>query len=327
MTLSTLVAAALMVVSVPAFAVPEFLQYQGRLTDAAGEPLTAPVDVTFAIYAEDEDGEPLWTQTFTALALDHGRFSVLLGGEDAPFTESLLDRIAEGEELFLGIRVGVDPEMTPRQPMASVAYALHAGSASVGEAEHAATADTAEFAEEAEHAATADSAEFAEEAEHAATADQVEGMPGLAFQALHRVEVEPGASLSVVSVTIETPADGYVLVSAGGTLVLDNTGAGGARSHANVGEEEDGVPELTMGLVICDLTAQDVAKLHYVPFHSQRVYQKPAGEHTFHLNVRNNYDDQGTVAVNRPSITAVFVPNGYGTAEIQPPTSPDFGTR
>jgi hypothetical protein len=285
-TMLTMVAVALILAHAPALAVPQVLQYQGRLTDAAGQPLTEPADVTFSLYDEADSEEPLWTQTFEQLPLDNGRFSVLLGGDDAPFTPELVAALDEGADLFLGLQVGEDPEMTPRQQIASVAYALRA--------------------------------------DHAATVDAVVGMPGIAFHAVHREVVDPGASVSVVSVTLTTPADGYVLVTASGTLVLDNTSGEGARSHANIGEVSDAIPETTMGLVIADVDVSANEALHYVPFHSQRVYEKPAGEHTFHLNVRN-ISGSGQVAANRPSLTALFFPTAYGDAEIEtaPPAAPD----
>jgi hypothetical protein len=142
----------------PAHAVPQVLQYQGRLTDAAGEALAGPTDVTFAIYTQAEGGTPLWTQRFDALVLDNGRFSVLLGGALAPFTPELGTALRAGTALHLGIQVAGDPEMTPRQPIASVVYALHAGSADMAIGNHARSADTATYARRAGHAKTADMA-------------------------------------------------------------------------------------------------------------------------------------------------------------------------
>jgi hypothetical protein len=170
-------AMACMAVASTALAVPPALQYQGRLTDAAGEPLNSAVTVTFSLYGEESEGEPLWSQVWENLTLDNGRFNVILGGEDAPFTDELLEHMNGGGELWLGIKVGNDEEMVPRQAIASVAYALVAGqveNASEGGTAHADTADYAEFAAEAEtaaHADTADFAEFAAEAETAAHAD------------------------------------------------------------------------------------------------------------------------------------------------------------
>jgi hypothetical protein len=322
-------AAVMLFAAIPAFAVPQVLQYQGRLTDAAGEPLTDPVTVTFSIYDESEGGEALWTQVFEELTLDNGRFSVLLGGEDAPFTPELIEQIREGADLFLGIQVDEDPEMAPRHQIASVVYGMHATYADTAEvaleaeAEHAASADTAEYAEEAgsaataefaeesAHAAEADTAEFANEAEHAATADEVTGSAGLAWQAAHRADIGTGESVSVVSVEITTPVDGYVLVSASGTLVLDNRDKHGVLVHANIGETENGVPESEMGLSIASVDASAADTKHYVPFHSQRVYAKAAGSYTFHLNVSVR-SSSGTAAANRPSITALFFPTSYG---------------
>jgi hypothetical protein len=277
-TFLALTAAAMLAATVPAHAVPEVLQYQGRLTDAAGEPLNDPVRVTFSLYVEDDGGTALWTQTHDDLPLDNGRFSVLLGGDDAPFTPALEAALEEGAELFLGIKIGDDPEMTPRQRIASVVYALRAA-----------------------------------ESEHAKTAETVEGSPGIAHAAAHRTLVPAEEALSVVSVTITTPADGLVLVAGGGTLILDNRGGDGVLCHANIGEVEDAVPDTAMGLVIANIDSTDVRVRHYVPFHSQRVFEKPAGTHTFYLNVKNHSVRAATA--NRPSITASFFPINYGESD------------
>lgn len=290
-TFFILLVAALALAGGPASAVPQLLQYQGRLTDEAGEPLNEPVDVTFSIYASDESNKPaLWSQTFEALTLDNGRFNVLLGGEETPFSDELVAALDEGEDLFLGIKVGDEPEMSPRQMIAAVAYALRAQSA-----------ESAGSAEEAERAQFAETSEFSE------TANSVVGMPGIAVEGVHRAVVAPGEAVSVVSITVTTPVEGFVYVTASGTLVLDNAAGGGALSHLNIGETADAVPDTTMGLVIAQIDRTATLARHYLPFVSQRVFAKTAGTYEFHLNVRN-ISGAGVVSANRPTITATFFP-------------------
>src|SRR5437867_772465 len=276
----------------PAMAVPDVLQYQGRLTDAAGKPLNDRVKVTFALYTEADGGSPLWTQRFENLALDNGRFNVLLGGDAAPFGTVLSDEIAGGSDLYLGIQVGQDSEMTPRQQIASVVYSLHAG--------------------------FADSTEHATESEHAATADEVEGAPGVAARSSgDSTSINAGEARSVASVSITIPVDGYILVSGGATLLLDNGIDYSAICHANIGEELDQDPEDTMGFVTARVA---IARDPSVPFHCQRVYEMEAGTYVFYLNVAVA-SAQGAAVVSRPSITALFVPNAYGPIELGAPVA------
>ena len=298
--LFTIAAMACMAIATTALAVPQVLQYQGRLTDAAGEPLTAPVTVVFSLYAEEDGGDVLWSQTFTNLALDHGRFNVLLGGEDAPFTPQLLEVIQDGDDLFLGIKVGADPEMSPRQAIASVAYGLHA-----------AAADTAGYAEEAGFAEEAGSAETA------AVADSVAGLPGVAYFWQDHFSVSVGAKSSVASIDLEITEPGYIIVTASGTLTLDNVNGTGATAAANIGESRNASPEVGMGYISVAIDATDLKLVHYSPFTCQRVYAKGPGTYDFHLNVYNKVGSR-KVIVEQPSITAVFVPNAVGTAEDLP---------
>ena len=72
---------------------------------------------------------PLWTET-KSVAVSRGNFNTLLGD-----TTALTLGIFSGQDLYLGVTIGGDPEATPRQRLAHVAYAIHA--------ENAATAATA----------------------------------------------------------------------------------------------------------------------------------------------------------------------------------------
>ncbi len=90
---------------------------QGRLTDASGNPLNGNYNVTFTLYGAAVGGPPLCQNLIATVAVDHGLFN---------HTIDLCDtaNAIEGEQLYLGVKVGSDPEMTPRQPILSVPYAF-----------------------------------------------------------------------------------------------------------------------------------------------------------------------------------------------------------
>jgi hypothetical protein len=98
--------------------VPLFLTEQGRLTDATGTPVTTSTKLTFNIYLLATAGVTKWTEVQT-LTPDAGYFSAELGSVTA-FPAGLFS----GVELYLGVTVGTDPEMKPRQKITSVPYAL-----------------------------------------------------------------------------------------------------------------------------------------------------------------------------------------------------------
>jgi hypothetical protein len=87
---------------------------QGRLTDAAGNPLNGDYSVTFRLYDVATGGTALCASTRT-VGVDDGLFSTYMSGSDCSI---------DGRQLYLGIQVGTDAEMTPRQAIYPVPYAL-----------------------------------------------------------------------------------------------------------------------------------------------------------------------------------------------------------
>ncbi len=109
--------------SSPAAAVPMALDEQGRLFDAAGSPVVGQAIFVFTLYDAATGGAPLWTET-QAVTMDGGYFSARLG-EVTPLPAGAFD----GTKRYLGVAVNGDAEMTPRQAIVSVPYALVADNA------------------------------------------------------------------------------------------------------------------------------------------------------------------------------------------------------
>lgn len=107
--------------------VPDVLNFSGRLSQD-GIDFTGTVTATVTIYDDATLSEPqhvLWTDTFE-LFVDQGRFHVLLGGDPSnPIVPALLT----ATDLYIGLRLGEAPEMTPRLRLASVPFAIAAGDA------------------------------------------------------------------------------------------------------------------------------------------------------------------------------------------------------
>lgn len=88
------------------------LTWQGTLTDAGGEAVVGPHDVTFQIYQEPQDGEPVWIERHVGLQIVGGNLTMPLGnttplpGDDPPLDPAV--------PLYLGVAVDDDAEMTPR---------------------------------------------------------------------------------------------------------------------------------------------------------------------------------------------------------------------
>jgi hypothetical protein len=107
--------------------VPQMINYQGKLTTPAGAPVTDTLQIVFTIYADEAGTTPLWTETQPNVEILKGVFNVLLGSVN-PISFSVFD----GSTRYLGMQVGGDPEITPRKPMVSVAYAMRVGAGGGG---------------------------------------------------------------------------------------------------------------------------------------------------------------------------------------------------
>ena len=97
------------------------INYQGYLTDSSGNPVNDTLDMGFRLYNVESGGEALWTETQNVEVQD-GLFSVLLGS----VTDIPAGGVANNDDLWLGIAVGADDEMSPREKIASVPYAMSA---------------------------------------------------------------------------------------------------------------------------------------------------------------------------------------------------------
>lgn len=102
--------------------VPTGITQQGRVLDADGNAVSGDVTIVFTAYDAATDGTSLWTETQT-ITLDDGYFSARLG-EDAD--NAFPDDFFDGSVRYIGITIGSDDELAPRERIASVPYAYHA---------------------------------------------------------------------------------------------------------------------------------------------------------------------------------------------------------
>lgn len=100
---------------------PATLNYQATLTGDTGSPLTGTKTILISLYDTATAVNPFWSDSYS-VPLNGGKFSVVLGSDQKPLT-AVAARF--NGETYIGIKVGDDPEMTPRQKMGSVAYAFN----------------------------------------------------------------------------------------------------------------------------------------------------------------------------------------------------------
>jgi len=100
-------------------AIPRYINYQGKLTDADDNPVTGSVNLTVRIYDAVTGGTLLWKEV-QKTTVTRGVFSILLGNTE------VLDKLDFNDPYWYSVEVESDGEMTPRQRLTSVAYAINA---------------------------------------------------------------------------------------------------------------------------------------------------------------------------------------------------------
>jgi hypothetical protein len=93
---------------------PGAIPIQGRLTNASGSPLSGTYSIMFRLYEISAGGTAVCTDT-RSVSVVNGLFSDYMDGCYNDIT---------GQKLWLGVKVGSDAEMTPRQVIYPVPYAI-----------------------------------------------------------------------------------------------------------------------------------------------------------------------------------------------------------
>lgn len=103
--------------------VPQMINYQGVLTDPDGCAEDGDYTMIFRIYDTSADGNLLWEEVHDAVTVTQGNFNVLLGSIN-PSADPIPYSLFLNDSLWLAVKVEEDPEMEPRQRIASVGYAF-----------------------------------------------------------------------------------------------------------------------------------------------------------------------------------------------------------
>lgn len=97
---------------------PQLLNYQGYITDTMRIPITANLDMDFAIYDQATGGNLFWSETQTNVPIEQGIFHVLLGN-----ATSIPDSVFSlGNARWLQLVVAGET-MLPRTRITAVGYA------------------------------------------------------------------------------------------------------------------------------------------------------------------------------------------------------------
>ncbi len=93
------------------------IAFQGKLMDTNQTAITKKTATKFALYNDPNTNSPIWEETQEITPGNDGSFTISLGST-SPIAKQLLDN----SSLYLGITVNNQPELFPRQQIATTAY-------------------------------------------------------------------------------------------------------------------------------------------------------------------------------------------------------------
>jgi hypothetical protein len=196
---------------------------------------------------------------------------------------ALHDTIFDEPTRYLGVRVESDPEMRPLRSMVTVPYAFRTGSVQ--------------------------SLDIVNE-------------PGVAaFSGAYYLFLDALTYTVICSLTINCPAEGYVMAVAHGRLGAFHTQ--GTHSYAIVGISD--VPTSLPGNQDLDFHVDSAAASgkYFIPFGMTSMFEVPsAGAYTYYYL---GYEFSGDVTVADMQFNLVYFPTAYGTVDSVPPpvSAPD----
>lgn len=101
------------------------LAFAGQLTDTSNTPISTPKDVRFALYTSpfSNTNDQIWQEQDNINPDQNGNFSIQLGSKIG-----IPQTVFESPSLYLGVQIGDSSELSPRQQVATVAYAANSQS-------------------------------------------------------------------------------------------------------------------------------------------------------------------------------------------------------
>ncbi len=270
---------------IPAIAtaeVPQIINYQGRLTDSEGNPVTnGDYTIRFRIWDQPTSGSVKWTSQPEIITVIDGLFDYQLGS-----VETIPKSVFNDDSLWLGITVGTGPELPeiePRTRLVSSPYAVKSGNA-----------------------------DFADTAAHVISG------PGIARATnTLTVQVTNTGVTNVTSATITAPGPGYIVARAYTTGAIFGSSIG----NIVVGIETSPTIAPTHGDFIgfgSQNESLSSSNARTGPIAVEKTFSvESAGDYTYYVNANRAYTG-GTAYLDCTKILLTYFPVSYGEVTINP---------
>ncbi len=302
------------------FAAPSLINYQGRLTNVAGQPVPdGNHQVAFVLYTDSTDGSPVWAEAATVSTTD-GLFTHLMGSVAPLPNRTWMERDALWLELIVG-----GEAVAPRTRIVSVPYAAVAENLELRDDTTRLMytgIDDSGMARLTVRRPAIDSLDmvlsgglYGDSAvilpDNSISRDEILDEPGTAIGLnVNVVELVDMEMTDMVTVNIEIPSDGYILLDGKCYVVLAGT-TGPNVALVQIDEEEGGASQFPY-YTLAGLDGYLTTGQNFFPVFVTRAYYREAGQYTFRMEGRAAYPPPAQVHTWDHVLRAVFIPSGYG---------------
>lgn len=310
----------LAIIAVGGSAAPELINYQGRLTNVAEQPVPdGDHQIAFVLYTDSTDGTPVWAEA-AIISTNDGLFSHLLGSVTPLPGDIWLDR----NELWLELVVAGEA-ISPRTRMVSAPYAAVAGNLELRDDTTRlmyTQIDDSGMAQLVIRRPESDSLDlvlsgglYGDSAvilpDSSISRSEILDEPGMALGLnVNTVELVDMEMTDMVTVNIEIPTDGYIVLDGKCYVVLKGT-TGPNVALVQIDEEEGGSSQFPY-YTLAGLDGYVTSGESFFPIYVTRTYYREAGQYTFRMEGRASYPPPAEARSWDHVLKATFIPSEYG---------------
>lgn len=293
--------------------VPPMISYQGRLTDASGDPVVDGLYILeFKIYGSEDGSDLLWSSDQQKVDIVGGLFRYDLGS-NTPFPNSLF---SSAGERYLSVVFGEEPESDTRIKFVANAYALQATIA----ADLVCTSCVAgsELVDDAVTASklAANAVSGYNVADGSLSVLDILDNVGVARSYSSSCDLSDGDLTAIDSVTITVPAPGYVLTLANCMVEMRPNASTLKLGNARFALDTYVHASMTSISAVVGYSNDVMSSVNY-QWHNvcfTKLFEAGApGDYQYYFLGDQGYDS-GSVEVRWSVLTAIYIPSLYGDA-------------
>lgn len=144
-------------------------------------------------------------------------------------------------------------------------------------------------------------------------------MPGIAYNTVPTANIYktiPASSTALDTITINAPGPGYIFVSATSTVRFSHTNGTMDELQVQISDIPDYISYYTYGFTLINLPSVAASSYYSYSMAAERVFTvEDAGSYSYYLNCRMFSGQNSGDALFDAEISAIYVPNAYGTVD------------